>query len=138
MGAEHRQVRAAGQGKSAGKGGILFVGSSSIVRWDVAKWFPNMPVLNRGFGGSQIADSVHFAERIIVPYRPRTIVFYAGDNDLASGKTPEQVLADFKAFVSKVRASSPEAKIIYVGIKPSIKRWSLIATVRPGKSGRRR
>ena len=97
-----------------------------------------MPVLNRGFGGSQIADSVHFAERIIVPYRPRTIVFYAGDNDLASGKTPEQVLADFKAFVSKVRASSPEAEIIYVGIKPSIKRWNLIATVPPGKSGRRR
>ncbi len=112
------------------KGGILFVGSSSIVRWDVAKWFPNMPVLNRGFGGSQIADSVHFAERIIAPYRPRTIVFYAGDTDLAAGKTPEQVLADFKAFVSKVRASLPEARIIYVGIKPSIKRWSLIDSVR--------
>ncbi|MDD4270440.1 MAG: SGNH/GDSL hydrolase family protein [Thermoguttaceae bacterium] len=112
------------------KGGILFVGSSSIVRWDVAKWFPDMPVLNRGFGGSQIADSVHFAERIVIPYRPRTIVFYAGDNDLAAGKAPEQVLADFKAFVSKVRASLPEAKIIYVGIKPSIKRWSLIEPVR--------
>lgn len=71
------------------EGEIMFLGSSSIRMWDVKKWFPALPVVNRGFGGSQIADSLFYAERIVVPRRPRLIVFYAGDNDVASGKTPE-------------------------------------------------
>jgi lysophospholipase L1-like esterase len=111
-------------------GGILFIGSSSIVGWDLPKYFPDLPVINRGFGGSQIADSVHFAERIVWPYRPKIIVFYAGDNDVASGKSPEQVLADYRQFVAKVRQKLPETKIVYVAIKPSLARWRLVDKMR--------
>jgi lysophospholipase L1-like esterase len=107
-------------------GGIVFVGSSSIRLWDAAKWFPNMPVINRGFGGSQLADSVHFAPRIVIPYKPAKIVIYAGDNDLNAGKTPQEVFNDYTSFVELVRKSLPETEIIYIGIKPSIARWKLL------------
>ncbi|HUT13320.1 MAG TPA: SGNH/GDSL hydrolase family protein [Thermoguttaceae bacterium] len=110
--------------------GILFVGSSSIVGWDVKKHFPDLPVINRGFGGSQIADSVHFAERIVLPYRPKIIVFYAGDNDVASGKSPQRVLADYQSFVAKVHRALPETRIVFIAIKPSISRWQLIDKMR--------
>lgn len=112
------------------KGAALFVGSSSIRQWDVAKSFPELETINRGFGGSEVADSVHFADRIVTRYEPRTIVLYAGDNDIAKGKTPERVHADFGAFVKKVRATLPETKIVFIAIKPSISRWKLIETIR--------
>lgn len=111
-------------------GGILFVGSSSIRLWDLERDFPDLPVLNRGFGGSQVADSAHFADRIVIPYRPRIVVLYAGDNDIAQGVPPCQVCENFVAFVEKVHAALPESRIIYIGIKPSIKRWNLIHQVR--------
>jgi GDSL-like Lipase/Acylhydrolase family len=103
----------------------LFVGSSSIVRWNTKKWFPDIENINRGFGGSQINDSWYYAESIIIPYNPKTIVFYAGDNDTADGKTPEMLLVNFKAFAIKVRKALPETRLIYVSIKPSIARWSI-------------
>lgn len=109
-------------------GGILFVGSSSIRLWKLEKSFPNLPVINRGFGGSRIRDTLHYADRIVIPYKPKTIVFYAGDNDLAQKITPEELAADFKAFVSKVRAALPETKILFLAVKPSVKRASLMAT----------
>ncbi len=112
------------------KEGILFIGSSSIVGWDLGKSFPAAPVINRGFGGSHLADSVRYAERIVLPYRPRVIVLYAGDNDLAAGKSPEQVWEDYKAFVKKVHDALPNTKIIYIGVKPSIARWRLIENIR--------
>jgi lysophospholipase L1-like esterase len=99
------------------KGGVLFIGSSSIRMWrTLAADFPNHHVLNRGFGGSQIADSVHFAERIVFPYEPKMIVFFAGGNDIAAKKEAEQVFADFKAFVEKVHAKLPDTKIAYISI----------------------
>lgn len=107
-------------------GATLFVGSSSIRLWEVGRWFPEMTAINRGFGGSQLADSVHFAPRIVVPYKPAKIVLYAGDNDLNAGKTPQQVFADYRAFVELVHKDLPETEIIYIGIKPSIARWKLI------------
>lgn len=104
----------------------LFVGSSSIRLWKtLAQDFPNHTVLNRGFGGSQLSDAVAFAGRIVIPYRPRVVVLYAGDNDLAAGKSPEQVFADFKAFEAKVRAALPEARLGFIAIKPSPSRWPL-------------
>lgn len=109
-------------------GGILFLGSSSIRLWDVAKSFPGMHVVNRGFGGSQIADSVQFAERIVVPHKPRLIVFFAGDNDLAAGKKAEQVASDFKAFVAKIHGKLPLTRIAFISIKPSPSRWKLHET----------
>jgi lysophospholipase L1-like esterase len=109
---------------------ILFVGSSSIVRWKLDKSFPDLPVLNRGFGGSRIADSVYFFDRVVRKYKPRLIVFYAGDNDLAGGLTPEAVLADFQTLAAKVHAELPGTPLVYVSIKPSIARWKLIDAVR--------
>lgn len=111
-------------------GEIMFLGSSSIRMWDVRKWFPDMPVVNRGFGGSQIADSLFYAERIVVPRKPRVIVFYAGDNDIAGGKTPERVVADFQAFVAKIHKHLPKTRIVFVPIKPSISRWKLVEPMR--------
>lgn len=110
--------------------GIVFIGSSSVRLWDVRKSFPDLPVVNRGFGGSQLADSVRYADRILIPYRPKTVVLYAGDNDLAAGKSPEQVLADYKAFAAKVHGALPDTRIVYVAVKPSPKRWALIEKMR--------
>jgi lysophospholipase L1-like esterase len=110
--------------------GILFVGSSSIVGWKLEECFPDLPVINRGFGGSQIADSVHFAPRIILPYRPKIIVLYAGDNDVASGKSPRRVLADYQQFVKTVHDALPNTRIVFIAIKPSLRRWQLVCTMR--------
>jgi lysophospholipase L1-like esterase len=110
------------------RGAVLFVGSSTIRRWDsLAADFPGQAVINRGFGGSQIADSTAFAHRLITPHRPRLVVLYAGDNDLNAGKSPEQVLADFRSFVATLRAGDPEVRVLFLAIKPSPKRWHLIA-----------
>ena len=108
------------------RGAVVFVGSSSIVKWDsLEKDFAGTKVINRGFGGSELADSVFYADRIVIPYRPRTVVLYAGDNDLHAGKTPETVHNDFKAFAAKIHAALPDTKIIYIAIKPSPSRWNL-------------
>ena len=108
------------------KDAVLFVGSSSIRLWKtLAEDFPGLKVINRGFGGSQVSDSLRYADRIIFPYRPKLIVFYAGDNDIAAGKSPNQVLQDFKALAAKVREALPETRILYVSIRPSLARWHL-------------
>jgi lysophospholipase L1-like esterase len=105
---------------------VLFVGSSSIRMWTaLARDFPGVPVINRGFGGSAIADSTHYADRIVIPYHPRVIVMYAGDNDVEEGCTPGQVLDEFKAFVSRVRRDLPGVALVYISIKPSLARWAL-------------
>jgi lysophospholipase L1-like esterase len=109
------------------KDAILFAGSSSIRFWNLEKSFPGKPVINRGFGGSHIADSTHFAPRIILENKPRLIVFYAGDNDIADGKTPQRVADDFQKFAELVRARLPKTKIVFVGIKPSLARLSMRA-----------
>jgi len=106
-------------------GAVLFVGSSSIRMWQTQKSFPDLPVINRGFGGSQVSDVNQFAERIVLKYSPRLIVFYAGDNDIAAGKSPGQVLADYRAFVGLVHRTLPRTPIIYMAIKPSRSRWTL-------------
>ena len=106
-------------------GVVLFVGSSSIRFWDLPKYFPELDALNRGFGGSQIVDSIHFADRIILKYSPRATVFYAGDNDINAGKPPEQVERDFRHLVELVHKQLPETTIAFIAIKPSISRWKL-------------
>ena len=94
--------------------------------WKLEQSFPELKVLNRGFGGSQTADSVHFAEQLVLKHEPRVVVFYAGDNDLAAKKSPEQVAADFKAFAELLHAKLPHSKLVYIAIKPSPSRWKLI------------
>ena len=113
------------------KQAVLFIGSSSIRMWrTLAKDFPEYRVINRGFGGSQIADSIHFAERIVIPYEPRVIVLYAGGNDINAGKSAETVADDFKAFVRKVREKLPTTKLVYISVAPNPARWGQIARVR--------
>ena len=104
----------------------MFVGSSSIRMWDtLARDFPEAGVINRGFGGSRVRDSVHYAHRIVSAYRPRAVALYAGDNDLAEGRAPAQVAADFKAFVQRVRARQPDLCVAFIAIKPSPSRAAL-------------
>ena len=112
------------------KGAILFAGSSSIRGWDVRRCFPKLDTINRGFGGSQIADSTAFAHRIILPCEPRIIVLYAGDNDIAAGKSPQRVLEDFKAFVKTIHDKLPKTRILFIAIKPSLARWRLVERMR--------
>lgn len=112
-------------------GGVVFVGSSSIRMWKtLAEDFPGTNAINRGFGGSKIRHSVLHAHRIVTPYKPRAVVLYAGDNDIAGGLTPQQVLADYKEFVAKVREKLPDTPIYFISIKPSIARWKLVDKIR--------
>jgi lysophospholipase L1-like esterase len=102
------------------KGATLFVGSSSIRFWTtLAADFPEMKTINRGFGGSQISDVNEYMDRIVIPYAPSRIIFYAGDNDIAAGKSPSEVVKDFETFVRRVRSALPETEIYYLSIKES-------------------
>jgi len=107
------------------KNGILFVGSSSIRKWPTSNYFNDLPIINRGFGGSHISDVNYYFNSIVKIYKPRIIVLYAGDNDIAGNKTPEQVLEDYIEFVNLVGRQLPSRKIIYLPIKPSPSRWPL-------------
>jgi lysophospholipase L1-like esterase len=121
-----RAFEAADAKQPPAPGGIVFVGSSSFTLWETMEQdLAPFPVVRRGFGGSQLSDSVRHCERIVLPYRPRAVVLYAGDNDLAEGKSPEQVAADFDAFVNKVHGALPDTKIAFLSIKPSPSRRHL-------------
>lgn len=110
--------------------GVVFIGSSSIVKWTtLARDFPGVPVIQRGFGGSDLSDTVFFADRIVTPYQPRVVVVYAGENDLWAGKSVDALLADFKAFNQKVHAAVPAARIVFIGLKPSPSRVRIRAEV---------
>ena len=110
---------------------VLFIGSSTIRLWDtVQAEFPDVVLFNRGFGGATCPDVLHFMDRIVIPYRPRTIVFYDGDNDLAHGRSPAQVVRDIREFVARVHEKLPMTKIILLFIKPSPQRWGLAEKAR--------
>ena len=112
-------------------GGIVFVGSSSIVRWKtLAQDFPEQRVLNRGFGGSEMFDSVNYFDRAVLPYRPRLVVVYAGGNDINAGKTPERVEADFKAFVSLAHKKLPDTRVACISIAGNPARWAQVERVK--------
>lgn len=116
--------------------GVLFVGSSSIRLWTtLAADLPGVPTINRGFGGSLIADSTYYADRIAVPYHPKLIVMYAGDNDVDEGHTAGQVIDDFKAFVARVRRDLPHVAIAYLSIKPSVARAAKWPRMRAANEG---
>jgi hypothetical protein len=106
------------------RGGLLFTGSSTIRLWKtLATDFPGQPVINRGFGGCEIVDCTHFADRVIFPYQPRTVYLRCGGNDLWDGKSAEQVFADYKEFVAKVHARLPRSQIVFISWCPTIARW---------------
>lgn len=128
---EIQAYEAADQKQPPPKDAVLFIGSSTIRIWkSLPTDFPGITTINRGFGGSEIADSVRYADRIAIPYHPRRIVMYAGDNDLAAGKSPERVANDFRAFVEKVRSAEPDVPITFISIKPCPARWKNVANVK--------
>lgn len=105
---------------------VLFVGSSSIRLWtNLRRDFPKINVINRGFGGSRIEDTNYYFDRIVAPYNPRIIVFYAGENDVNDGLAPERVADDYKKFSQLVRQKFPKVKIVYISLKSSPSRWKL-------------
>jgi lysophospholipase L1-like esterase len=115
---------------------VVFTGSSSIRLWTtITTDFPGVPTINRGFGGSMIADSTYYADRIVVAYHPKLIVMYAGDNDVAEGRTPVQVIDDFKAFVARVRRDLPNVAVAYLSIKPSVARMAMWPQMRAANDG---
>jgi lysophospholipase L1-like esterase len=114
------------------KGGIVFVGASSIVRWNLGESFPDLKgiAINRGFGGSEMADAARYANRVVVPYAPKVVVLYPGENDVARGITADTVGAGFIRFYQTVHAALPSARIVAIGLKPTPVRWQFIEEMR--------
>lgn len=111
------------------KGQILFVGSSSFTFWkDVKTYFPNYPIINRGFGGSSLLDLIRYADDIIIPYAPKQIVIYCGENDIADAwgrVTTDTVAGRFKTLMSIIRKKLRKVPVVFVSIKPSPSRWKM-------------
>lgn len=108
---------------------ILFTGSSSFTKWtDVQAYFPGYKIVNRAFGGSTLPDLIRYADEVIIPYQPKQIAIYCGDNDLASSDsiTPQIVLGRFKQLFTQIRNKLPQVHILYVAIKPSPSRERLM------------
>ena len=103
----------------------VFVGSSSIVRWNTGDSFRGLPLLNRGFGGSHMSDAVYWIEETVLKYSPRTVVVYEGDNDTSAGKRSQQLLEDYKEFVEAILEAQPSTRIVIMSIKPSLLRWDV-------------
>lgn len=113
---------------------IVFVGSSSFAFWtDVNDYFPGKPILNRGFGGSELSDALYFADRVIIAYQPKQVVIYAGENDLVDRKkSATDVYHLFVQLFTKVRKALPNASIAYVSMKPSPSRWKFVPEMQKG------
>lgn len=106
--------------------GILLLGSSSFTIWkDVRDYFPGKNIINRGFGGSQMSDVLHFKEKLILPYQPKQIVVYVGENDIAVGEAPEAVSEEGKQLVNWAKEQFPEVDFVFLSAKPSPIRWEL-------------
>ncbi len=103
------------------QGAILFVGSSGIVRWKtLTKDFPDHVVINRGFGGSTMADCLYYTDRIVIPYKPKTIVLREGANDVENPKvTVQEVAEQYAQFIKKVQAALPDTRIIILSLNPT-------------------
>lgn len=107
-------------------GSNLFVGSSSITNWkDVASYFPESYILNRGFGGSTFADLLHYADRAIMPYKPAKIFIYEGDNDISGGVAIDTILKQAKELRKKIAEAFPAVTVVFISAKPSVARWHL-------------
>jgi lysophospholipase L1-like esterase len=126
---EIRKFEAADQLKPPPSGSTVFVGSSSIRRWQtLGNDFSGVPVLNRGFGGSEASDVLRYLDRAVLRYRPSRVVLYAGDNDLARGKSPAQIVSDFRSIAERIHRELPNAQVVFLSIKPSLARWHLVTS----------
>ncbi|MFP5436109.1 GDSL-type esterase/lipase family protein [Sphingobium sp. ba1] len=107
------------------EGATLFLGSSSIRLWDIAGSFTDIPTVNRGFGGASTPDVLRYYRRLLPPTKPRTIIVYVGENDLAAGASPDKVAADILTLLKRLRNDYPRAPIAFLSLKPSPIRWTL-------------
>lgn len=106
---------------------FLFVGSSSIRFWRSLKEdFPDRQVINRGFGGSTIAEVNWYFDKVVKPYHPQAVVFYAGENDINAGKAPADAYADFELFMKLKDRALGSTPVWYISSKPSKLRVSQI------------
>ena len=107
-------------------GANLFVGSSSVAIWqDIADYFPDHQVLNRGFGGSQFSDLLYYVDRVVYPYKPAKIFIYEGDNDLAAGDTPKQIMKEAKKLRKMIKKELGNTPVVFISPKPSMARWDM-------------
>jgi lysophospholipase L1-like esterase len=105
-------------------GAILFAGDSQFFRWKtIHEDLAGYTLINRGIDSFQLPDLIRYADRLVLPYRPRLIVLHVGGNDIHNGRTPAQLLADFQSFVTIVRARLPDVRIVYSSITPGPGRW---------------
>lgn len=105
-------------------GALLFVGSSSIAIWqDIGEYFPDYYILNRGFGGSHFSDLIHYADRIIYPYKPKKIFIYEGDNDIAADEDPKDIFAEAKKLRKMISENLPGVPVAFISAKPAVARW---------------
>lgn len=105
---------------------IIFTGSSSVRMWKtLGDDFPGKPVLNRGFGGSQMSDLLYYLDRLVLQDRPKQVFIYEGDNDISAGKSPKEILRDFRKGYRRIRKALPDTDIVLISPKPSIARWEL-------------
>ena len=98
---------------------IVFVGSSSINYWRTAEYFPQFPVINRGFGGSHASDATYWVKEAVLQYDPSVVVYYEGDNDTTQGKKADQVFEDMREFAEAVHADAPGTHVVFLSVKPS-------------------
>jgi lysophospholipase L1-like esterase len=108
---------------------VLFFGSSSIVYWKTAESFADLPVINRGFGGSITADALYYVKELVIPYKPRVVIIYEGDNDIASAIPPKSVNQDFVNLADAIHTALPQTEIICLAAKLCRQRWHLRAGV---------
>lgn len=110
----------------ASKKTIVFTGSSSVRIWhDLQERFPEHQIVNTGFGGSQASDLIAYSNELILRYKPSKVFIYEGDNDIAAGKNPKEIIADILTITSKIRAQNPSTEIILISAKPSLARWGM-------------
>jgi len=104
---------------------IVFVGSSSINFWRTAEYFPQFPVINRGFGGSQASDATHWVREAVLSYDPSVVVYYEGDNDTSVGKKAPQIFEDMRRFAEALQDASPGTHMVFLSVKPGPARWDV-------------
>jgi lysophospholipase L1-like esterase len=107
-------------------GAILFTGSSSVAIWqDISDYFPGTRIINRGFGGSQFSDLLYYDDRVIYPYQPSKVFIYEGDNDIAAGDSPKQIMREAKKLRKKIKKELGDTPVVFISPKPSVARWEM-------------
>ena len=105
---------------------ILFTGSSSIRKWEnISNYFPDHQIINTGFGGSQMSDLIFYIDQLIINYKPDKVFIYEGDNDIAYGKTIDEIILATNNLVDKLQKLVPDIEIVFISAKPSLARWDL-------------